>query len=102
MKAYTFSPYNSTTGKLREGCYKAFVEEIELCGCDRIRGTIVYSQMRFTLVDSATLKQLLPDCKDRIKCRVSFQFWSDELVAIPKLDSNVQVLYSSKLEGLFK
>lgn len=102
MKDYSFSPYNTQTGKLREGIYKAFVEEIEISGCDRIRGTIVYDNLRFTLLSSATLRQLLPKCKDKIKCRVSFQFHSDELVAVPKLDSNISVLYSSKLEEVFK
>lgn len=103
MKAYSFYPFDpKQKGSLAPGCYKAFVAEVVLTGCDRVRGTIVYDSLRFTLIQSATLKRLLPKCSDSIQCSVSFQFWSDEVVAVPKLDSGVRILHSSKLDEAFR
>lgn len=99
-KEYHFSPFDPETGDLRPGIYLAFMKTIELTGEDRIRGSFIHNERRYTLLQTATLRNLLRGPKDKIRVRVSFQAWSDELVAIPKLDE-AQVLFTQELYEVF-
>lgn len=100
VREYHFSPFDPETRRLRDGIYVAFVKEIELTGEDRIRGSFIMDDKRYTLVQTATLRQLLRRPKDKIRVRVSFQSWSDELVAVPKLDE-AKVLFTQELYDAF-
>ena len=99
-REYHFSPFDSETKKLRDGIYVAFVRKIELTGEDRIRGSIVLDDRRYTLVQTASLRNLLRGPKDKIITRVSFQIWTDELVAVAKVDE-AQVLFTQELYDTF-
>lgn len=95
-REYTFSPYDACTKELREGIRVAFVKSIEIKGSDRIRGSVVVDDRRYTLVQTASLRNLLRGPMDKIITRVSFQTWSDELVAVPKVDE-ARVLFTQEL-----
>lgn len=85
-REYNFSPFDPEGQGLRPGIHLAFVKSIAISGADRLRGSIVHEGKRYTLVQTATLKNMLRHPHDKIETRVSFQAWSDELVAVPKLD----------------
>jgi hypothetical protein len=100
VREYRFSPFDYTTKKLLAGCYRAFVKEVEVCGEDRIRGSIVHEGARYTLVITASLVNGLRKPKDKVRTRVSFQSWSDELVAIVKMDE-AKTIYTQELYNVF-
>lgn len=100
MRDYHFSPFDPETKQLRAGIRVAFVKVIRISGEDRIRGSIVHEDKRYTLVQTASLRNLLRFPKDKIETRVSFQLWSDELVAVPKLDE-AKVVYTQELYDTF-
>jgi len=99
-REYHFSPFDPETKQLRAGIYVAFMRTWTITGEDRIRGSIVVDDKRYTLVQTATLRNMLRYPKDAISTRVSFQSWSDELVAIPKLDE-ARVMFTQELHDAF-
>lgn len=100
IRDYQFSPFDPQTKELRAGIRVAFVKSTCISGADRIRGSIVHEDKRYTLVQTASLRNLLRYPKDKIETRISFQLWSDELVAVPKLDE-AKVVYTQELHDTF-
>src|SRR5690554_6181589 len=100
VREYQFSPFDPETKQLRDGVRVAFVKTIRISGEDRIRGSIVHDERRYTLVQTATLRHQLAHPKSVIETRVSFQIWSDELVAVPKMDE-AKTIYTQELYDTF-
>ena len=99
---YVFSPFDFATKKLLDGCYKAFIKTVVITGEDRIRGSIVYDSVRYTLVITASLTNALREPQDAIHARVSFQCWSDEQVAVVKMDATAETVTTTQdLHDLF-
>lgn len=100
IRDYNFSPFDPETKQLRYGIRVAFVKTIRISGEDRIRGSIVHEDKRYTLVQTATLRDMLRYPKDIIETKISFQVWSDELVAVPKLDE-AKTVYTQEIHDTF-
>jgi len=99
---YVFSPFDYATKKLLTGCYKAFVKTIVVTGEDRIRGSLVHEGVRYTLVITASLVNELREPQDAKHARVSFQCWSDEQVAVVRMDEAAEVVATKQdLHDLF-
>ena len=99
---YVFSPFDFATKKLLIGCYKAFVKTVVISWEDRIRGSIVYEGVRYTLVITASLTNALREPQNAIFTRVSFQCWSDEQVAVVKMDETAETVATTQdLHDLF-
>lgn len=91
-RQYTYSPFGDN-GKLKPGIYNAFQEVAVIAPFNLESGTINVGRHRFTLIITATLRNLLEAEEDwleqqkyAVRVRCSFQMWDDEKVCIPKAD----------------
>lgn len=84
MSKVAYSPYDPITGKLRSGIFRAFVKEVELTLNDYGKQRLVYEGVAYKLKVSRTLRQLLLAAPShKLRARVSFQYHSTELWAVP-------------------